>query len=308
MRTESKKIFTEALKTQITEQVIVRAKINSILSEGPMDGIWDKLKTAGTAVKNKLGLGGQAQPGADQQSNQVSQELMKLVAKTNQHRQKLLSSILKNSQTLDQYHNLVTGLVQAYQQNQHAVGTSGPQLVKQIQDAVGNFVYDLKSEKEQIDMFLKQIQDSGKASKNGTVMDPTLLGAAAKKRINASREQESSNAGVTSLRRAMPFVGGKQPPAQVEEEPDPIPLTRLKPVKQSMPLPPQAKATLGGSGQLPGKENENAQKEQILLRMKNSKSEDEKRKALSDLQDLFAKQINREKAEKSTKKKKSATK
>jgi hypothetical protein len=282
MRTESKKIVTEALKLQITEQIKVRSKINSILSEGPMDGVWDKLKSAGSAIGNKMGLGGQAgqlmqQTGAKDQANQVSQELMKLVAKTNQHRQKFLSSILKNSQTLDQYHNLVTGLVQAYQENQSMVGPTGPQLVKQIQDAVGNFVYDLKSEKEQIDMFLKQIQDAGKPKAGGSamiqkgekpaVMDPTLLGAAAKKRINQGREQEASQiGGATSLRRVMPSVGG--------------------------------------SGQVPQEEDLEKQKQQILLRAKNSTSEKDKKAAMNDLQALFLKQIEKEKAqEKKTAKK-----
>ncbi len=287
MRTESKKIFTETLKLQLVEQIQTRDRINSILSEGPLDSVWGKLKDAGAAIGNKMGLAGavgqKAQDtGAKEQANQVSQELMKMIGKTNQQRQKFQASILKNSQMVDTYHNYVTDLVQAYQQAQHALGTSGAQIVKQVQDAVGNFVYDLKSEKEQLDMFLKQIQDVGTAKqklppdapggrvgkayaeKQPPMMDPSLLGAAAKKRLKASREAESANAGVTSFQRQQP--------------------------------------SLRGSGQAPGEEDLEKQKQQILLRAKNSTSEKDKKKAMNDLQNLFMKQIEREKAAEKSKK------
>jgi hypothetical protein len=266
---ENKSVLSEVLKIKIKEQIVVRNKINSILSEGIGDNIWGKIKDAGTAIGQKIGLTGrmgqQANAvGAQQQETQVAQQLQKMIAKVNQHRQKFNSSILKNSQTLDAYHNLVVGLVDAYKQSQNAIGPAGPQLSRQIQDAVGNFVYDLKSEKEQIDMFLNQLKDAGMAKVGGsamiksgdqTTMDPTVLGAAAKKRAESARLADSDNAGITSYRRAAP--GGHLGPEDLEK------------TKQS-----------------------------ILARAKNAKTEKERTKAMDDLQNLFMRQINRQKSSK----------
>lgn len=269
---ESKQVLSEVLKIKIKEQIVVRNKINRILSEGMMDSIWGKIKDAGTAIGQKMGMAGrmgqQANDNAkQQQESQVAQQLQKLIAKVNQHRQKFNSSILKNSQTLDAYHNLVIGLVDAYKQSQNAIGPAGPQLARQIQDAVGNFVYDLKSEKEQIDMFLNQLKDAGMAKVGGsamlksgdqTTMDPTLLGAAAKKRAESARISDTDNAGVTSFRRNVP--GGHIGPEDLEK------------TKQS-----------------------------ILDRAKNAKTEKERTKAMDDLQNLFMRQINRSQKEKESK-------
>lgn len=277
MTTESKRIITETIKSQLKEQINVKNKISYILVEGPLDSIWGKLKSAGTAVGQKMGLMGQAGQQANdiaQQETQVAQELQKMVAKVNQHRQKFNSSILKNSQTLDQYHNLVSGLVDAFKQNQHQIGAAGPQIIRQIQDAVGNFVYDLKSEKEQIDMFLKQLQDAGAAKVGGSAlikkgdegtMDPTLLGAAAKKKAQAARVEENPTSGITSARRAAP-------------------------------------------GAHLGPEDLDATKQVILNRAKGAQTPEEKQRAMNDLQNLFMRQINQEKKDKKSKSKSSSKK
>lgn len=231
MMGEHKKLISEAMLVQINEQVAIQKKLNHLLSErteGGVGSIWDKMKSAGTAIGQKMGLVGQVGQQANdvaKQETQVAQELQKMVAKVNQHRQKFNSSILKNSQTLDQYHNLVSGLVDAYKQNQHAVGAAGPQISRQIQDAVGNFVYDLKSEKEQIDLFLKQLQDAGAAKIGGSALmkkgaseegglDPKALGAAAQKKAQAARLEENPSGGVTSARRNVP--GGHLGPEDLD--------------------------------------------------------------------------------------------
>lgn len=270
---EHKKLISEAMRAQLHEQVVVQRKLNYILSEGPMDSIWGKMKAAGTAVGQKMGLIGQSGQQANdvaKQETQVAQELQKMVAKVNQHRQKFNSSILKNSQTLDQYHNLVSGLVDAYKQNQHAVGAAGPQISRQIQDAVGNFVYDLKSEKEQIDLFLKQLQDAGAAKigesalmKKGAAeeggLDPKALGAAAQKKAQAARLEDSPSGGATSFRRNAP------------------------------------------GGHL-GPEDLNATKQSILSRA--SQPGADKQKAMKDLEALFLRQINQDKKKTKSKSKK----
>lgn len=271
MATENKKMLTEVLKRQIIEQIQTKRTVERILSEGPLDSIWSKIKSAGSAVGQKMGLGGQLgrdanMAGARDQTNQMVQDLTKLIGKVNQNRQKFNSSILKNSQIVNSYHELVSGLVDAYQQSQHQLGPAGPQITRQIQDAVGNFVYDLKSEKEQIDMFLKQLQDAGSAKVGGSAqinkqqgtMDPTLLGAASKKRAEVARLDDQSHIGpnaANSFNRNAP--GGKL-----------------------------------------GPEDLNKTKDSILNRAKGAKTEQERVAAMNDLQNLFMRQINREKGDK----------
>jgi hypothetical protein len=174
-----------------------------------------------------MGQTGQAAQavGVDENSKRAAQELTKLLGKVNQYRQKFNSSILKNSEAMNGYHDLVLNAVQMYQQTQNMLGPFGQQLVRQIHDAVGNLVYDLKSEQEQIDTFLKQLKDAGMAkvdsksvggkamikgpNSNAAMMDPTLLGAAAKKRAQASRVEENPGSSVSSARRNAPAGGAK---------------------------------------------------------------------------------------------------
>lgn len=218
---ENKAFLTETIKLKLVEQVQARNTAEKLLTEGPLGNIWDKIKGAGTAVGQQMGVLGQAgqaaqNVGVDENSKRAAQELTKLIGKVNQHRQKFNSSILKNSETMNSYHDLVLNAVQAYNQTQHILGPFGQQIVRQIHDAVGNLVYDLRSEKEQIDMFLKQLKDAGMAKVGGNAMtkgpgkmDATQLGNAAKRKANASRVEENPG-GTASFRRHMP-MGGATP-------------------------------------------------------------------------------------------------
>lgn len=274
---ESKKIVTEAIKVKLVEQIKARNTATKLISEGPMASIWDKIKGAGSAIGGQMGLAGQmgqqAQAvGVDENAKRASQEMTKMLGKVNQHRQKFNSSILKNSEAMNSYHDLVLNAVQMYQQTQNMLGPFGQQIVRQIHDAVGNLVYDLKSEQEQIDSFLKQLKDAGMAKVGGNAMtkpqatmDPTMLGAAAKKKAQASRVEENPGGGA-SMRRSMPMGGGKMDPKFGDD------------LEKSQAL---AKAKMGNSfGDIGTTQN-----------------------AMNDLQKLFMKQIQRDKGKKKSTKK-----
>lgn len=211
---EHKKLVTEVLKFKIQEQINARNTAAKLLSEGPMANMWDKIKGAGSAIGQSMGFGGQAGQqaqavGVDENSKRASQELTKTLSKVNQFRSKFNGSTLKNAEAMNGYHDLVLNAVQMYQQYQHMLGPFGQQLVRQIHDAVGNLVYDLNSEKEHIDAFLKQLKQAGMANINpksvgGSAMikgpdvsnlDTTALGKEAQKRSQASRVQENPGAG-----------------------------------------------------------------------------------------------------------------
>lgn len=279
MRTEAKKIITEAIKVKLIEQVQARNTAEYLLSEGPLTNVWDKIKSAGSSIANQMGFAGQlgqrAQAvGADENAKRAAKELTKVLGKVNQHRQKFNSSILKNSEAMNAYHDLVLNAVEMYQQTQHILGPFGSQIVRQIQDAVGNLVYDLKSEKEQIDTFLKQLKDAGMAKVGGSAMinkqqvsfDPTLLGATAKKKAQNTRAEENPRS--VYNKRFMPFYGGKMDPKYGDQ------LTKSRAF---------AKAQQGLS----------------------SNNVNLVQSAMNDLQKLYAKQIEREKK---SKKKRSSSK
>lgn len=225
-RMENKKMksnqmmITEVVKVTIREQVSARNTAQTLL-EGPLANVWDKIKGAGSAIGQKMGMGGgqQQMPGADNQSKQASQELTKIIGKINQYRQKFNSSILKNSESMNGYHDLVMNAVQMYNQSQGVLGPFGAQISRQIQDSVGNLVYDLRSEKDQIDTFLDTLKKAGlqNVSKKGAVggsamikpgnqgMDTDSLGNMAQQKANIRRTQENPGSVVTANRRAMPF-------------------------------------------------------------------------------------------------------
>jgi hypothetical protein len=203
-------IMTEVLRVKITEQKKARDTAQHLL-EGPLGNVWDRIKGAGTAVGQKMGLmGGQQDPqqmaGVDENSKRAAQELQKVLGKVNQFRSKFNSSILKNAESMNGYHDLVLNAVQMYQQYQNILGPFGQQLVKQIHDAVGQLVYDLTSEKEQIDTFLKQLKDMGMAK------SAKSLGNDAKKRAEISRAAENPDTGLANMRRHMPMGGGTMDP------------------------------------------------------------------------------------------------
>lgn len=217
----NKKMITEAVKVTLKEQVDARNTAQTLL-EGPLANVWDKLKGAGSAIGQKMGIGGapqQQMPGADDRSKQASQELTKIIGKINQYRQKFNSSILKNSESMNGYHDLVMNAVQMYNQSQGVLGPFGAQISRQIQDSVGNLVYDLKSEKDQIDTFLNTLKQAGlqnvpkKSAVGGKAMinpgfqggfDSDQLGNNAQTKANIRRAQENPGA-VGSNKRAVPF-------------------------------------------------------------------------------------------------------
>lgn len=204
-------LVTEVLMLKINEQREV-SKTAKRLLEGPMGNIWDQIKGAGSAIGQKLGLvgqmGQQAQAvGVDENAKKVAAEMQKILGKINQVKSKFNSSILKNSESLNSYHDLVLNAVNMFSQYQGMLGPLAQQLGKQVHDAVGQLVYDLNSEKEQVDAFLKQLS-SLKLDKSAK-----SLGGQAKKRAQQARAAENPDAGLANMKRNLPFAGGSIDPA-----------------------------------------------------------------------------------------------
>lgn len=203
-------LVTEVFKLKINEQKNVRNTAQRLL-EGPLGSVWDQIKGAGTALGQKIGLigqmGQQAQAvGVDENAKKVAAEMQKVLGKINQVKSKFNSSILKNSESLNSYHDLVLNAVNMFTQYQGVLGPLAQQLGKQVHDAVGQLVYDLNSEKEQVDAFLKQLSQLklDKSSKS--------LGNQAKKRAQQSRAAENPDAGLANMKRYMPMGGGSIDP------------------------------------------------------------------------------------------------
>lgn len=186
-----KEKYAKVLKENLKEQVKVKMLSEHYLNEGPLSNAWENIKSAGSSMMNRLTGGDKPDPtagaGVDEQTKKVAQELSKLVGKVNQTRQKFNASILKNSEAVSHYHDLVLSLWQMYNQNAQMLGPHGQQISRQVNDAVGNFQYDLNSEKEQIDTFLKSL----KGNKKTGVPDATSLGASAKASAQERRAAEA---------------------------------------------------------------------------------------------------------------------
>ncbi len=196
--------YQKVLKENLVEQYKTKIVVERFLNEGPMSSVWQGIKDAGSQVAGGLGLGsmaGQQQNiGVDENTKRLGQELTKLIGKVNQQRQKFNAAILKNSESVSQYHDLVLHLWQAYNQNLQALGPFGQQLQRQVQDAVGNFHYDLTSEKEQIDTFLSSLRDV----KSTEMGNSEVMGKAARASTKEKRQAEAdANQRMSSSRAVM---------------------------------------------------------------------------------------------------------
>lgn len=170
--------YSAVLKENIVEQIKVRNLTEHYLNEGPMASVWQGIKQAGTSAVDRLtgkSVTKDAQNvGVGENTKKLGQELTKMIGKVNQMRHKFNSSILKNAEAVSQYHDLVQNLWQAYNQNLQVLGPFASQLQRQVQDAVGNFHYDLTSEKEQIDSFLNSLKDVKPGNRAATGTSETL--------------------------------------------------------------------------------------------------------------------------------------
>ena len=209
--TESKSMnkYQKVIKENILEQMKTKLVTEHYLNEGPMSSIWQGIKDAGSNVAGAMGLqsmAGQAQNiGVDENTKKLGQELTKLIGKVNQQRQKFNASILKNSESVSQYHDLVLHLWEMYNQNLQALGPFGQQLQRQVQDAIGNFHYDLTSEKEQIDTFLQSLKDV----KSSSLGNSEVMGKSARASVQDKRAAEAAaNQRMTSTStKAQPSKG-----------------------------------------------------------------------------------------------------
>ncbi len=267
---EHKQIVKNVVKDKLLECISARNTAHNLLTEGPLSNVWDKIKGAGTAVGQKMGLSGQmAQQaqnvGADERQKEAAKELTKLIGKANQMRQKFNAAILKNSNEMNAYHDVVMGASQAFEQYRNVLGPFGQQLHRQIEDAIHNLVYDLDSEKSQIDTFLDTLKKQG--------VDVSTSKQNTKKKNDARRAQEEPGA-VPASKRLMPLSSAG-----------------INPKLQS------------GTGK--GRDEVNKKKALALHQTaERTNSPELKQKAMNDLQKLFLQQIEQDKKKKGTKSKK----
>jgi hypothetical protein len=199
----SKKSLVEHyVRTEIDAQVKNRTLIESILTEGPLSGMFRAGASAlGQAAK---GVGGALKSGAQNVANAVrtagadeSQRkavigqvsaVQKSLAKS---RDSFNSEILKTSSAISAYHDAILAYVQTIQAVLPNMSEmDADRLSKESSQALNQFYYDLKSEKEGIDSFMKSLE---KASSDA--VGSGLRATKGKKDAEAGREEEASQYG-----------------------------------------------------------------------------------------------------------------
>lgn len=205
---EQKKVVNKIVRETINEELKVKTLVEHYLSEGPLSNVWAGLKgaagaigqgiqqTAGGAVAaaRQASAANQAQAQKKAALDQIN-TLSKEVAKT---RQKFTQDVLKNTQNLNAYHDSVLGLAQGFQQAAQSLGNDPElsRLKQQVDQAIGNLYYDLTSEKEHIDVFLKDLRGVGEKGSSAT------QGYKAKQAADKQRGAESKEYGNSMTGRA----------------------------------------------------------------------------------------------------------
>ncbi len=181
-----KNIIKETMIHEVREQIKVRALTESLLTEGPFSNVFRGIKgavqgagqqvgaaaksvgqAAGTAVKN-VGQAAKAkaaqavqQGQAADQAKEIKTNLSNTFKSAMKAKEKFSQEKLKNTGLINQYHDSVVALNNALDQakgvlSQPEVETMG----QQVQSTIENLYYDLTSEKDGIDVFLKTLRSS----------------------------------------------------------------------------------------------------------------------------------------------------
>lgn len=170
-----KHVIKEAMIVQVKEQITVRNLAESLLTEGPLSnafrGISGALQGGAQAAgKAVAGIGqaakakamqsveqGRAQDKAKEMRSQIS-TFFKNAAKA---KEKFSQEKLKNATLVNQYHDAVVNLNTALEQiKPHLSEPEAEKFGQEASSAINNLYYDLTSEKEGIDVFLKTLRDS----------------------------------------------------------------------------------------------------------------------------------------------------
>lgn len=177
-----KNIVKEAMVSQIREQIKVAKLTESLLTEGPLSnmfaGISGAAKGGAGAIKGAGQQIGQAVAGVGQaakakamqavdQSRQADAakeaktNLVNFFKNTSKTKEKFSQEKLKNATLINQYHDSVVALNNALEQAQSFLSQPEAQkFSEEVKNIVNNLYYDLTSEKEGIDVFLKTLKNS----------------------------------------------------------------------------------------------------------------------------------------------------
>ncbi len=159
---EKRKQLRSIISEQITSMEVSRARIQSLLSEGPLSNVFAGIKSAGQAVgrgvaqtvSNGVQAGKQAS-----QANALMAPVVKAQKNVDTARQKFNQQTLKTAELVNHYHDAVVQYVQmASQASSQLQGSPQVEKVRAgLQQAVGQLQYDLESERSQIDTLLQTL-------------------------------------------------------------------------------------------------------------------------------------------------------
>ena len=205
-----KKVLAEqVVQNTLKEQVQVRNLAQYYLTEGPLSTMWQGAKNLGRGLAGgaKAAAQGAQQAMAQgreqdqvKQAQKMAQDALKAVSKA---KDKFSQETLKSTSLMNQYHDAVMNLAtQVIPQLKGAM--PGPALMQfkdQVDQAVGQLHYDLSSEKEGIESFLKNLQQ------NVPYASASQQGKKAKERADKSREEEAQQYGQTKIGQMMASPG-----------------------------------------------------------------------------------------------------
>lgn len=194
---KKKKIVKETMLVHIKEQKEVRDLTEKLLNEGPLSNMFrgvagaakgaagqvgqlagQAAKSAGQAAKQAVGKVGQAgqsvaqaakaqavksmeQGRAADMAKELKTTLSNSFKNASKAKEKFSQEKLKNAGLINQYHDSVVNLTSALEKAKSVL--SQPELEKfsqETQNTINNLYYDLTSEKDGIDVFLKTLRDS----------------------------------------------------------------------------------------------------------------------------------------------------
>lgn len=210
---EKKKLVKKIVKEQLQEQCTVSGRIDFLLTEGPLSGVFSGIKQGAGALAQGAkqafqGAGqafmqGQAEEQARKQAQQAQQAAQKQLQTAMQSvakaKQRYNKEILKNAETLNSYHDTALNLYQTYNSVANQLGPAAEQLGQDVKMTLGQLHYDLSSEKSQIDSFIQQLQKSTPELQIGGTGG---YGAAAKAQTQKQRDEEAAQSGGSMQYRA----------------------------------------------------------------------------------------------------------
>lgn len=235
IREHNKKLVKKVLQKQIQEQVFVKKTAEKLLQEG----IWDRIKAAGSAVGEKMGLGGQSDvmgqgdmaQRREQQIKKVTTAIDQALKKAGQQRQKFNSQVLKSAEMMNAYHTSVMRAFELYKRFEDILGPAGMQVNRQINDVLEALEEDLMSEISQIEAMLKSVGEKDQS------IDSRLK--THKEKAEEKREKEAeasarmrSDTGMTGEKMPMKMKMAKAPHKKAVggEKEDSTPEQRVKAV------------------------------------------------------------------------------